>query len=163
MIYGTESPLIGYTRIQRRLQSGGIPYNFPRSIRIVCRRIPFDVIETFADPDRNIRLFSITDHFYGMVKNLNDPYGAFPPKERGAMMKTLHVNWQIIVINGILMDMHKMNLEDRQAIIAHEIARAYLKHDQDGDDEDMEREADDLIRSWGFKPYINRRSRIELF
>ena len=39
MIYGTESPLIGYTRIQRRLQSGGIPYNFPRSIRIVCRRI----------------------------------------------------------------------------------------------------------------------------
>ena len=32
MFYGTESPLIGYTRIQRRLQSGGIPYNFPMSI-----------------------------------------------------------------------------------------------------------------------------------
>lgn len=39
MIHRTESPLIGYTRIQRRLQSGGIPYNFPRSIRIVCRLI----------------------------------------------------------------------------------------------------------------------------
>jgi hypothetical protein len=32
MIYRTESPLKEYTRIQRRLQSGGIPYNFPMSI-----------------------------------------------------------------------------------------------------------------------------------
>ena len=28
MIYGTESPLIGYTRIQRRLQSGGFLITF---------------------------------------------------------------------------------------------------------------------------------------
>jgi hypothetical protein len=136
-------------------QDAALDVDYGRIILNVMRRMPFDVINTIASSDRNFRFFIITDDDYGCVKNFNDPYGAYPPEERGAMMKTLHVDWQIVVINGILMDMHKLNLEDKQTVIAHELAHAYLKHDQDGDDKDMEHEADDLIRSWGFKPSTN--------
>jgi hypothetical protein len=133
-------------------QDGFLDVDYARIILNVMRRMPFEVVETIASSDRNVRFFIITDDDYGCVRNLNDPYGGFPPKERGAMLKTLHIDWQIVVINGILMDKHKLNLEQKQTVIAHEIAHAYLKHNQDGDDEKMEQEADDLIQSWGFKP-----------
>lgn len=54
--------------------------------------------------------------------------------------------------------MNKLNPEDKQAVIAHELAHVYLEHDNTPFNEkkkDKEQEADDLIRSWGFKPNIN--------
>jgi Zn-dependent protease with chaperone function len=85
-------------------------------IRNAMRRIPFDVIDTIAS-DRNVRFFTITDQFYAVVKNLIDPYSAIPPEERGV---TPSVNWQLIMINDMLMN--KLNPEDKQAVIAHELA-----------------------------------------
>jgi Zn-dependent peptidase ImmA (M78 family) len=65
-------------------------------------------------------------------------------------------SWQLVIINDMLMDKNKLNLEEKQIVIAHELAHVYLKHDTDTIDRDMEQEADDLIESWGFRPaYIN--------
>jgi hypothetical protein len=121
-------------------------------IRNTMRRIPFDVIDTI-DSDRNVRFFTITDQFYAVVKNLIDPYSAFPPEKRRPS-----VNWQLIMIND--MQMRKLNPEDKQAVIAHELAHVYLEHDNTPfNDKDMEQGADDLIRSWGFKPNIKPEAR----
>jgi predicted SprT family Zn-dependent metalloprotease len=75
---------------------------------------------------------------------------AYLPEERGAMMKTLHVDWQLIMVNDMIMN--KLNPEDKQYVIAHELARVYLKHEHNPFNEknkDFEQEADDLVRSWG--------------
>ena len=72
------------------------------------------------------------------------------------MMKTLHVDWQLIMVNDMIMN--KLNPEDKQYVIAHELAHVYLKHEQNPFNEknkDFEQEADDLVRSWGFNPNIN--------
>jgi predicted SprT family Zn-dependent metalloprotease len=56
------------------------------------------------------------------------------------------------------MIMNKSNPEDKQYVIAHELAHVYLKHEQNPFNEknkDFEQEADDLVRSWGFNPNIN--------
>jgi predicted SprT family Zn-dependent metalloprotease len=65
------------------------------------------------------------------------------------------VNWQLIMINDMVMD--KLSSEDKQSIIAHELAHVYLEHDGFEKDKDIEQEANDLIRSWGFKPYISNK------
>jgi hypothetical protein len=62
------------------------------------------------------------------------------------------------MINDMLMN--KLNPEDKQSVIAHELAHVYLKHDyatvlNEKERKDMEQEADDLIRSWGFNPSID--------
>jgi Zn-dependent peptidase ImmA (M78 family) len=75
---------------------------------------------------------------------------AYLPEERGAMMKTLHVDWQLIMVNDMIMN--KLNPEDKQYVIAHELAHVYLKHEHNSFNEknkDFEQEADDLVRSWG--------------
>ena len=53
---------------------------------------------------------------------------AYLPEERGAMMKTLHVDWQLIMVNDMIMN--KLNPEDKQYVIAHELAHVYLKYEQ---------------------------------
>jgi hypothetical protein len=125
-------------------------------IRIIVntmRRIPLDVIDTIAS-DRNIRFLTITDQFFAVVKNLYDPYGAYPPEQRGVAPS---VTWQLVIIND--MTMNKLNPEDKQTVIAHELAHVYLEHDFSPSNEkgkDAEQEADDLIRTWGFNPNIDR-------
>jgi hypothetical protein len=62
------------------------------------------------------------------------------------------------MINDMLMN--KLNPEDKHAIIAYELAHVYLKHGYDTPfnektKKDIEQEADDLIRSWGFNPNID--------
>ena len=112
-------------------------------IRNAMRRIPFDVIDTIAS-DRNVRFSIITDRVYAATKNILDPYGTFPPEERGLMPS---VNWQLITIND--MKMNKLNPEDKQAVIAHELAHVYLEHDgipsNEKTIEDMEQEANIIM------------------
>jgi hypothetical protein len=53
------------------------------------------------------------------------------------------------------MIMNKLNPEDKQYVIAHELAHVYLKHEQipfNEKNKDFEQEADDLVRSWGSTP-----------
>jgi len=125
-------------------------------IRNAMRRIPFYVIGNIAYI-RNVRFFTITDQFYAVTKHLYDPNSAVPPKKRKRDV-WLPVNWQLIMFNHMIMN--KLNSEDKQAVIANEIAHVYLKHDYSGSfnektKKDSEQEADDLIRSWGFEPTVN--------
>jgi hypothetical protein len=123
-------------------------------IRNAMMRIPYDVVDTIGD-ERNVRFTIINEQDYAFTKNLLDPYGAFPPEQRGDMPS---VNWQVIVIND--RTMNKLNSEDKQAVVAHELAHVYLEHGVGGPSNDkkthkeMEQEANYLIRSWGFKPTI---------
>jgi hypothetical protein len=53
------------------------------------------------------------------------------------------------------MEMRKLrSKEDKESVIAHELAHVYLDH-KVFDSKDIEQEADDLIKSWGFNPKID--------
>lgn len=120
-------------------------------IRSAMRRIPLDVVHTIAS-DINLRFLTITDQFYAVNTTLTDPYSNSPPEKRASFP---YLNWELVIIND--MKMKKLNPEDKQAVIAHELAHVYLKHGSDPlneKDRDFEQEADDLIRTWGFNPDI---------
>jgi predicted metal-dependent peptidase len=118
------------------------------------RRFPLDVIDTIVS-DRNVRFFTITDQFFAVTKHLIDPYSENPLEEPRPS-----VNWQLIMINDMVMN--KLNPENKQTVIAHELAHVYLEHHNTPTNEktkkkkDEEQEADNLIRSWGFNPKIDR-------
>lgn len=123
---------------------------YMRVILNAMRRIPFDVLDTIAS-DRYVRFSILAKLDYAVTKHIFDPFGAYPPEAiRPA------VNWQVVMINDTTMS--KLNPENKQAVIAHELAHIYLQH---GDNtshekthEDMEQEANQLIATWGFKPTI---------
>jgi hypothetical protein len=80
---------------------------------------------------------------------------AVPPEKR---VVEPPVNWQVIIINDMVMN--ELNSEEnKQSVIAHELAHVYLQHSsfsekKEKKDKDKEQEANDLIRSWGFRPNI---------
>jgi hypothetical protein len=84
-----------------------------------------------------------------VFRRKGEPPPSKPPED---IIPVYHKKWIIMLVDD---NLRKLSKAQRHSVIAEEFAHVYLKHDKipEGELGDYnEREADALIREWGFKP-----------